>query len=88
MGRPAVGSLGVLSAAWGDLVGPSLAGHSSVVGLTPEVVVVSCDHPARATQLRALAPTILSRATELTGWSPARVEVRVRRSSGGTGDVG
>lgn len=85
LGRPAVASLGVVIEQWADIVGPSLAAHSTPIELTPELVVVTVDHSARATQLRALGPTVLRRVAECTDWTPTRVEVRVRRPEGGAG---
>jgi hypothetical protein len=42
--------------------------------------VVAADHPAWATQVRALGAAILTQIGEATGKAPGRLEVVVRRS--------
>jgi predicted nucleic acid-binding Zn ribbon protein len=67
-------------ARWEEIVGPDMAAHVQPVRLTPDVLVVSCDHPAWATQVRRLADTLLDRvAAEVGVARPGSVEVRIQR---------
>ena len=65
---------------WEDIVGPAMAEHVRPLRLTPEALVVACDHPAWATQVRRLADTVLDRvAAETNTERPASLEVRIQR---------
>ena len=80
MGLPDSRGLGRLFAHWDRIVGEAMAGHVQPVRLDGEVLVVSVDHPAWATQVRLLGDELLDRVAEEAGVSrPARVEVRIRR---------
>lgn len=81
LGGPRPDVLRVLFGRWEQIVGDAMAAHVRPVRLHEEVLVVACDHPAWATQVRHLAPDILDRVREACGErdAPARIEVRVRR---------
>jgi predicted nucleic acid-binding Zn ribbon protein len=64
---------------WEELVGAAVAAHVQPLRATDEALVVAADHPAWATQVRALAPTLLAQIATATGRVPARLEVVVRR---------
>ena len=72
--------LGQLFARWPEIVGEAMAGHVKPIRLDSQALVVSVDHPAWATQVRALGDSLLDRVVEETGAArPQRLEVRVRR---------
>jgi predicted nucleic acid-binding Zn ribbon protein len=57
-----------------------MAEHVRPTRLDREVLVVTVDHPAWATQVRRLGDDLLDLVAERTGLArPQRVEVRVRR---------
>lgn len=66
---------------WQEIVGASVAAHVRPLRMEGATLVVSADHPAWATQIRALAPDILRRLGEVCGDEtvPERLDVRVRR---------
>ncbi len=74
------GEFGAIFGRWEEIVGPALAAHVRPVRVTEEAIVVAADHPAWATQVRALGATLLAQIGEATGTAPARLEVVVRRS--------
>jgi predicted nucleic acid-binding Zn ribbon protein len=43
------------------------------------VLVVAVDHPAWATQVRALGASLLAKVAEVTGELPERLEISVRK---------
>jgi len=63
-----------------DDLSPAPAAHVRPVRVTEEALVVAADHPAWATQVRALGTTLLAQVGEATGRAPARLEVVVRPS--------
>ncbi|MGA2520517.1 MAG: DUF721 domain-containing protein [Acidimicrobiales bacterium] len=73
--------VGVVFGQWDDIVGPAVAAHVRPVRMEGEALIVHADHPAWATQIRHLAPDILSRLSTACGptWAPRRLDVRVRR---------
>ncbi len=73
------GEFGTIFGRWEQIVGPTLATHVRPVRVTDEALVVAADHPAWATQIRALGTTVLAQVAEAAGWAPARLEVVVRR---------
>ena len=75
---PPAGALAGLFTRWEEVVGAPMARHVRPLTLVGGVLSVRVDHPAWATQVRMLAPTILERVEAVTGESPARLEVRVR----------
>ncbi|MGH9066664.1 MAG: DciA family protein [Acidimicrobiales bacterium] len=79
LGAPPARAVGIVFSGWTDLVGPTLAAHAWPVSLTGGVLVVAVDHPSLATEVRWLAPQLLTRLGELTGdGSVSSVEIRVR----------
>jgi predicted nucleic acid-binding Zn ribbon protein len=73
------GEFGAIFGRWEEIVGPALAAHVRPVRATDEALVVAADHPAWATQIRALGTTVLAQVAEAAGRAPARLEVVVRR---------
>jgi predicted nucleic acid-binding Zn ribbon protein len=72
--------VGVVFGRWDDIVGPAVAAHVRPVRVEGVTLVVSADHPAWATQMRHLAPDILTRLRDVCGAQHAleRLDVRVR----------
>jgi len=79
-GQGDAGAFGAVFARWEEIAGPAIAGHVRPLRISGEVLVLRADHPAWATQVRALGPTILARVAEVTGGAPSRLEVVVRPS--------
>ena len=75
---PPATALAAVFAHWEEIAGAALARHAQPVRLNSEVLVVAVDQPAWATQVRALARTLLDRVEEIAGQAPGRLEVRVR----------
>ncbi len=73
--------VGVVFRQWDDIVGPAVAAHVRPVRMEGEALIVHADHPAWATQIRHLAPDILTRLASSCGpaGAPLRLDVRVRR---------
>jgi predicted nucleic acid-binding Zn ribbon protein len=68
-----------LFAHWEEIVGPAIAGHVRPQRLDADVLVVTVDHPAWATQVRHLGEDLLDRVAETTTLArPANLEVKVR----------
>lgn len=84
-------SLSAVFSRWEEIAGPAVARHVRPVRLRGGVLVVAADHPAWATQVRALGAGLLTRVGEVSGQAPERLEVTVdgrpegarRRPSGG-----
>jgi len=74
------GEFGAVFGRWELIVGPAIAAHVRPIRITEESLVVAADHPAWATQVRALGAAILTQIGEATGKAPTRLEVVVRRS--------
>ena len=74
------GAFGAVFARWEEIAGPAIALHVQPLRITEGTLVVRADHPAWATQVRALAPTLLAQVSEVTGGAPTRLEVVVRGS--------
>jgi predicted nucleic acid-binding Zn ribbon protein len=83
LGGPDAGALSAVFSRWEDIAGPVLAGHARPLRLQEGTLVVAVDHPAWATQVRMLGTALLGRVGEVCGTTPQRLEVTVRRSSGG-----
>jgi predicted nucleic acid-binding Zn ribbon protein len=79
-GQGDAGAFGAVFARWEEIAGPDLAGHVQPLRISGDALVVRADHPAWATQVRALAPTLLAQVREVTGGAPTRLEVVVRSS--------
>jgi hypothetical protein len=77
--RPgAAAAMGTVFATWGQIVGPAVARHTRPLRLEGGTLVVAVDQPPWATEMRVLAPGILTRLTEQTGERLDRLEVVVR----------
>jgi predicted nucleic acid-binding Zn ribbon protein len=73
-------ALARLFAQWEEIVGPAIAGHVRPQRLDSDVLVVTVDHPAWATQVRHLGDDLLDRVAEATTLPrPAHLEVMIRR---------
>jgi predicted nucleic acid-binding Zn ribbon protein len=79
-GQGDAGVFGAVFARWEEIAGPAIAGHVQPLRMTGDVLVVRADHPAWATQVRSLAPTLLARVRAVTGAAPERLEVVIRSS--------
>jgi predicted nucleic acid-binding Zn ribbon protein len=73
-------AFGAVFGRWEEIVGPTVAAHVRPLRATAEALVVAVDHPAWATQVRSLGPTLLAQIEREAGVAPARLEVVVRRS--------
>ena len=80
LGGPRPDVLTALFGRWASIVGETMAAHVRPTRLHDGALVVACDHPAWATQVRTLAAEILARVREACGAddAPDRIEVRVR----------
>ena len=79
LGMPPATVLETVFSQWSDLVGAPFTAHAQPASLRGEVLVVSVDDPAWATELRYRAHDLLSRMAGRIGHgSPTRIEVRVR----------
>jgi predicted nucleic acid-binding Zn ribbon protein len=81
-GPPSAGTLSAVFARWDEVVGGPLARHVRPLRVDGDVLVVAVEQPPWATQVRALAPRILARVSELAGEELARLEVVVRPARG------
>jgi predicted nucleic acid-binding Zn ribbon protein len=79
LGNPDADTLSAVFVQWEEIAGESVASHVQPVRLKDGVLVVAADHPAWATQIRALSATVLQRIGDITGCAPTRLEVTVRR---------
>jgi len=79
-GQGDAGAFGAIFARWEEIAGPDLAGHVQPLRISGDALVVRADHPAWATQVRALAPTLLAQVREVTGGAPTRLDVVIRSS--------
>jgi predicted nucleic acid-binding Zn ribbon protein len=71
-------ALGAVFTRWEEIAGPALARHAWPLRLSGGVLVVAVDHPAWATQVRALGTSLLARVGEVSGEVPDRLQVSVR----------
>jgi predicted nucleic acid-binding Zn ribbon protein len=69
---------------WDEVAGPVLARHVRPLRISGGVLVVAADHPAWATEVRAMAASLLARVGEIAGEVPDRLEVTVRRPGAGS----
>jgi predicted nucleic acid-binding Zn ribbon protein len=68
-----------LFAQWEEIVGPAIASHVRPQRLDKDVLVVTVDHPAWATQVRHLGDDLLDRVAETTNLPrPSHLEVKIR----------
>jgi predicted nucleic acid-binding Zn ribbon protein len=74
------GAQATLDTRWDEVMGADVAAHARLLSLREGTLTVVVDDPIWATQLRYLAPAIVTRATALLG--PGVVEqLRVRVGS-------
>jgi Dna[CI] antecedent, DciA len=76
--RGGAAALGTVFSRWEELVGEAVARHARPLRLAGGTLVVAVDQPAWATQVRVLAPGILTRVAERTGERLDHLEVVVR----------
>jgi predicted nucleic acid-binding Zn ribbon protein len=79
----AAASMSAVFSRWEEIAGPALALHARPLRLQGAVLVVAVDNPAWATQVRALGADLLARVGEVSGRTPERLEVTVRRPTKG-----
>ena len=76
---------------WALIVGTRNAEHVRPHAVRDGRLVVSVDHSARVTQVRAMQSVIRERIAQVSGWVPDGLEVVVRppgsRASGGSGGI-
>ena len=70
---------------WEEVAGPVLSRHVWPLRISGGVLVVAADHPAWATEVRALSASLLERVGEIAGEVPDRLEVTVKPPAGGSG---
>ena len=63
---------------WSRLVGEEIAAHAHPVAVEGDQLILVCDDPAWATQLRWLAPQILQAVAAAGGPSLGGLTLRVR----------
>jgi hypothetical protein len=74
---PSRGAVGGLFGRWDEAVGEQVAQHVRPLKLDGGVLTVEVDDPAWATQVKFLAPTIISRLAEVAGAHVEQLQVRV-----------
>jgi len=80
LGAPAGRATASVFTQWAQAVGAGVAAHAQPLSLRGTTLVVGVDTPAYATQLRMLAPQLITRLTEMAGPGAVEsIEVRVRR---------
>ena len=83
LGAPPAPVLEKVFSRWAEVVGPAIAGHARPASLRGGVLVVAVDEPAWGSELRYLAPQLLSRIEAAVGPGAVRsLEVRVRPPAG------
>jgi len=79
LGGGSARGLGALYDRWEDIVGAAAADHARPGALRLGRLVIEVDHPAWATSLAHLEPTLVRRAAEVAGPGVVRaIDVRVR----------
>jgi predicted nucleic acid-binding Zn ribbon protein len=74
---PSRQAVGGLFGRWDEAVGEQVAHHVRPLKLDRGVLSVEVDDPAWATQVKFLAPTIISRLAEVAGARVEQLQVRV-----------
>jgi len=74
---PSRQAVGGLFGRWDEAVGEQVAQHVRPLKLDRGVLWVEVDDPAWATQVKFLAPTIISRLAEVAGARVEQLQVRV-----------
>ena len=78
LGGPAEAGGVELFSQWTGLVGEEIAAHTRPVAIEGDQLVLICDDPAWATQLRWLAPQILKAVADAGGPALEGLALRVR----------
>lgn len=79
LGAPPARVVSALEGIWAEVAGPGLAACSQPVELRDGTLLVSCDEPAWASQLRWMESDLCRRLTERLDGVPVRaLRVRVR----------
>lgn len=79
LGSPPARVVSALEEIWEEVAGPGLAACSRPVELRDGTLVVSCDEPGWASQLRWMEPQLCQRLTARLDGTPVRaLRVRVR----------
>ncbi|MHB1584122.1 MAG: DUF721 domain-containing protein [Acidimicrobiales bacterium] len=84
LGDAGPAQLSAIFSRWDEVAGPVLGRHVRPLRISGGVLVVAVDHPAWATEVRAMAASLLERVGEIAGEVPDRLEVTVRRPGGGS----
>jgi predicted nucleic acid-binding Zn ribbon protein len=80
LGLPSADATAHLVRAWPDVVGESVAAHTTPQWLRNGVLTLAVDDPVWAAQLRWLETDLLARVTEVTGPGVVeRITFQVRR---------
>lgn len=85
LGEAGPAQLSAVFSRWEDIAGPVLGRHVRPLRISGGVLVLAADHPAWATEVRALSRSLLDRVGEISGEVPDRVEVTVRAPRRGPG---
>ncbi|MEM8708990.1 MAG: DUF721 domain-containing protein [Actinomycetota bacterium] len=84
LNAPSVDVLDVIFREWASIVGPDLAIHTTPGSIDGDLLTVTADDPAWATEFRWLEREVVERLAEATGTDRiTRVQVRVSRGSRG-----
>ena len=84
LNAPSVDVLDVIFREWSSIVGPDLAEHTKPGSIDGDLLTVTADDPAWATEFRWLEREVVQRLAEATGTDRIqRVQVRVSRGSRG-----
>lgn len=84
LNAPSVDVLDVIFREWPSIVGPDLAEHTKPGSIDGDLLTVTADDPAWATEFRWLEREVVQRLAEATGTDRIqRVQVRVSRGSRG-----
>ncbi|MGH9045227.1 MAG: DciA family protein [Acidimicrobiales bacterium] len=78
IGPQSASEFGALFGRWEEIVGDAVAAHARPLRVTPSTLLIAVDQPAWATQVRAIAPSVLARIVEVVGAAPDHLEVVVR----------
>lgn len=83
LGEVGPAQLSAVFTRWEEVAGPVLSRHVRPLRISGGVLVVAADHPAWATEVRALGASLLERVGEIAGEVPDRLDVIVRPPGGG-----
>lgn len=81
LNAPSVDVLDVIFREWASIVGPDLAEHTKPGSIDGDLLTVTADDPAWATEFRWLEREVVQRLAEATGTDRIqRVQVRISRA--------